>query len=318
MKAETRFRAMGTDVHVVVVGGGRSLPETARRSVEDLERRWSRFRPDSEISMLNSFAGRPFRVSSVTRSLIEHAVDGARITNGTYDPTVLGAVIRAGYDRTFERLAGRGPGNGSELSSGVEGIAIDPAASTVMLPAGVGFDPGGIGKGYAADLVVEELLELGAAGACVNVGGDLRTDGDPPPGGPWAIEVEHPLRPSPAALIGLRSGAVATSSRMRRTWRTQGDRRHHLIDPTTGRPAASGLVSATVVATFGWQAEILAKAAFLGGLAGGFDVLAATGAAGLLIGDDGTVHESGGLGRFVRTSEAPPTSSVSREAGARR
>jgi len=91
--AETRFRAMGSDVHLLVVGGPPSLPAVARELVDELERRWSRFRPTSEISLLNDLAGTPVRVSAPTIELVERALEGARITEGRYDPTVLGAAL---------------------------------------------------------------------------------------------------------------------------------------------------------------------------------------------------------------------------------
>ena len=315
MDAELRFRAMGCDVHVLLAGGRPERLDTSRELIDDLERRWSRFRADSEISLLNRHAGRPVRVSRQTLELVWHALEGARVTSGRYDPTVLGAVLRTGYDRSFELLgagpAGRaGPGGhrglagrahpaGSALDLGWERIVVDPVLSTVTLPRGVGFDPGGIGKGYAADLVVAELLAEGAAGACVNVGGDLRVEGQAPGGGSWAVAVEHPLTGRPAAMLGLRAGAVATSSRTRRAWGPEGDRSHHLIDPATGRSASSGLASSTVIAAQAWQAEVLAKAAFVAGRREGMAIMEANGTEGLLIDDRGAVHPSAALWRFT-------------------
>ncbi|HYT80105.1 MAG TPA: FAD:protein FMN transferase [Actinomycetota bacterium] len=206
MEAESRFRAMGSDVHVIIVGGSLRLLDLARELIDELEDRWSRFRSTSEISLLNDRAGTPVRMSAPTVELVQHALEGARITQGRYDPTVLGAVIRAGYDRTFELLSDESRGTDSPLRGGFEGIEVDAAASTVMLPRGVGFDPGGIGKGYAADLLVRELRRHGAAGVCVNVGGDLRADGEGPGSGAWTISIEHPLDPKATELIGLRAG----------------------------------------------------------------------------------------------------------------
>jgi FAD:protein FMN transferase len=296
--AAARFRAMGTDVHVLVVGGPSGLPEVARELVEALEARWSRFRPDSEVSRLNRHAGRPVRVSPETLTLVRRAVDGAAATGGRFDPTVLGAVLRAGYDRSFELLPADPPPGRSPLGLGWRRIAVDAARSTVTLPAGVGLDPGGIGKGLAADLLVGALLARGAAGACANLGGDLRVDGDAPGGGPWVVDVGHPLRPGPAATVGLRRGAVATSSRVRRAWGPRRDH-HHLIDPATGRPARSGLAAATVLAAEGWQAEVLAKAAFVAGPVEGLRLLAATATDGLLVDDRGSLHPSAGFDRFT-------------------
>jgi thiamine biosynthesis lipoprotein len=300
--AELRFRAMGSDVHVLV-NGPAGLLQAARDRVEELERRWSRFRPDSEISRLNALAGAPMAVSVETLGLVGRALEGARVTGGRYDPTVLGDLLRAGYDRTFEEVGDAAAGGGSQLGRGWARVVVDAARSSVTLPAGVGLDPGGIGKGYAADLVVSELRAAGAAGVCVNLGGDLRAEGGAPGGGSWVVGIEHPLRPGPAATVTLARGAVATSSRVRRAWGPPADRRHHLIDPATGRPAASGLAAVTVLAARGWQAEVLAKAAFLGGLDQGRALLTAAGADGLLVDDHGRLHLSGGFGRFLAGAE---------------
>src|SRR5206468_2520497 len=204
-----------------------SLVEEAREIIEDLEARWSRFRPQSEISKLNDGAGRPVRVSAETLDLVRLAMEGTRITQGRFDPTVLEAVIRAGYDRSFELLADDPGAPDSSLDVGFEEVRIDADASTVTLPLGVGFDPGGIGKGRAADLLVRELLARGAAGVCANLGGDLRVEGEGPAGGAWTVSVDHPMTGRRAAVLGLRNGAVATSSRIRRAWGPGTDRRHH-------------------------------------------------------------------------------------------
>jgi FAD:protein FMN transferase len=295
--AGLRFRAMGSDVHVLV-NGPAGLLQVARDRVEELERRWSRFRAHSEISRLNALAGSPMVVSAETLGLVGRALEGARVTGGRFDPTVLGDVLRAGYDRTFEELDA-GAAGGSPLGRGWTRVVVDAARSSVTLPAGVGLDPGGIGKGYAADLVVEELRAAGAAGVCVNLGGDLRAEGRAPGRGSWVVGIEHPLRPGPAATVTLAGGAVATSSRIRRAWGPDGDRRHHLIDPATGAPADTALAAVTVLAARGWQAEVLAKAAFLGGLDRGRALLTVAGADGLLVDDHGGLHPSGGFGRFL-------------------
>ena len=306
--AEARFRAMGSDVHVLVVDGPPDLLGRARDRVGELERRWSRFRPDSEISRLNTLAGSPVQVSPVTLGLVQRALQGARATGGRYDPTVLGDLLRAGYDRTLEQLGDAPAAGGSPLTRGYDRIVIDPAGSSVTLPAGVGLDPGGIGKGYAADLLVEELRAAGAAGVCANLGGDLRVDGQAPGGGSWVVGIQHPLRPTPAATVVLDRGAIATSSRVRRTWGPPDDRRHHLIDPTTGQPARSGLAAVTVLAGQGWQAEVLAKAAFLGGLADGPALLAAVGTDDLLVDNQGGLHPTAGFARFSAAS--PPAGAI--------
>jgi len=304
MEAEARFRAMGADAHLIVVGGGAHLVDGARELIEDLELRWSRFRPASEVSLMNAMAGAPVRVSETTRLLVERSLDGARATDGRFDPTVLGDLIRAGYGGSYETLPPDAPPEDSSLRRGCEGIVVDRAAGTVALPLGVGFDPGGIGKGLGADLVVRHLLEAGADGACVNLGGDLRVAGRSPIGSCWAIAVDHPLWPAPVATVGLVDGAVATSARTRRTLGPPQEGRHHLIDPRTGASAA-GMLSATAIAAEGWQAEVLAKAVFVSGVSRGLELLDAMGAAGLVVDDEAETRVTRGLERFRHRQEQP-------------
>lgn len=268
MAAEAHFGAMGTDAHVLVVGDDAlvdTLVERARRRIQELEAAWSRFRPDSDVARWNQCGGVPCAVSEDTILLVRTAVAAHQVTGGRYDPTVLGDVVRNGYATSFDRM-GRVMADGrSGLVRGAGGIEVDPRAGTVRMPADVGFDPGGIGKGLAADLVVDTLRAAGAEGACVNLGGDLRVWGDSPDGGPWRLAVEDPWGGPPRALLALVDGAVATSTTLRRRWHhPDGQSRHHVIDPVTGRSSDTGIVYATAVAGRGWQAEALATCALLG------------------------------------------------------
>jgi len=297
MRADA-FRAMGSDARVYVVGEHPALLARARSRVEELEARWSRFLPTSEVTRLNAADGEPRVVSPETFELVTRGVDAWRLTAGRCDPTVLGDVLRAGYTTSFDaRPAVAAPAE-TTLTRGCAGIELDAATRTVRLPRGTGFDPGGIGKGLAADLVVAELLGAGADGACVNLGGDVRVAGTPPDAS-WAIAVEHPTRPDPVAVVHLHGGAVATSSRLRRRWATHDGPAHHLIDPASGRPASGAVVAATAIAATGWQAEALAKAAFLAGLPAGAALLEGLGAAGLLVDEDGAVLTNPSFGVFA-------------------
>ena len=303
---------MGSDATVVAVGGGPGLAERARDRLDRLEALWSRFRPDSEVSRLNAAGGRRMEVSAETIHLVGTAVEAWSVTRGAYDPTVLGDVLRAGYTVSFESLQAvpaqiRSPLTHLEFRIGAAGIRIDPVAHTVELPPGVGFDPGGIGKGLAADMVVEELMAAGAEGACINVGGDLRVWGTPPdsaPGSGWAIGVDDPFTVGSVAVLGLADGGVATSSRLLRRWTgASGKPSHHLIDPRTGKPADSGLATVTVVAARAWQAEMLSKAVFVTGAAAGAVLLDDFGAAGLLVADDGSILKTANLAPFLGLEE---------------
>ena len=289
---------MGTTAHVVVVAPTPAEADAAlaraRTRLESLESRWSRFLPDSEISRLNRVSGSPAIVSAETRALLAHAVDGWERTDGRFDPTVHDALVALGYDRDFDEIS-TAPGAAATpgAAPGCGGVVVDDFIGTVTVPRGVRLDAGGIGKGFAADLVAEELLASGVDGACVNVGGDLRVVGDSPDGLGWAIDVEHPLTGASIDHVHLNDGAVVTTCRTRRTWGPADDRRHHLVDPSTGRSATSGLAGVTVVAGQAWWAEVLAKAAFVAGPVEGAALIARHGASGFLVDDAGDVVRSG-------------------------
>lgn len=301
--AERRFRAMGSDVHLVIVGGPDHLLDDAACRIEQLERLWSRFIDSSEICELNRRAGGDVEVSIETALLVERAIEAWRLTGGGFDPTVLGDVLRAGYDISFETMPTEKMSSPSSLLTGCTDIEIK--GRTVRLPAGVGFDPGGIGKGLAADIVIGEALGAGAAGACVNLGGDLRVAGESPEGGTWTIAIEHPAIGEPLALVGLSAGAVATSTTLRRRWNVGGSSRHHLIDPATGQPSDSDLELSTVIAGEAWIAEVLAKAVLLRGSQRAFDIIDGSGVQALTVDAAGVIRITPGFQQFTGATAMP-------------
>jgi thiamine biosynthesis lipoprotein len=296
--SELRFRAMGSDVHIVVVGDQRLL-EQGKQRIEELEQRWSRFISTSEVSVLNANHGVPMRVSGDTFRLVRRAIEGWRATGGRFDPTVLGDVIRAGYDRPIEAVVVHSNGGVSALRRNCGGIVADAATMTVILPRETGFDPGGIGKGLAADIVVAELIAAGADGACVNIGGDLRVEGAGPRDDRWVIGVDHPSNGSEIARFSLAAGAVATSGIVVRAWTVGNERRHHLIDPATGRSSGTESIAVTALAREAAWAEIATKAALLSVPGWELDTLEELGCDGLIVGRDGTVRSTHNTDRYL-------------------
>ncbi len=267
------FRCMGCEAEIVVVGGPPSLVAEARARVDELEGRWSRFIESSDISRCNRAAGRSRAVSVETGLLVERAMEGRVLTGGHFDPTVVDALGAWGYDRTFRRVATndtrRAPSRRAAGGGQVDLRRPFGRRARVRLAPGVGLDPGGVGKGLAADIVVNELIDRGADGACVNLGGDIRVAGRPPTDAGWQIAVEDPWDAEELARVALTDGAVVTSTIVHRAWRRGGVPAHHIIDPSTGAPATSGVVSATVLAPEAWRAEVVATAIIVAGVDAG-------------------------------------------------
>ncbi len=248
-------------------GGNADLTRLLDRAVEmidDLERRWSRFLPGSELSRLNGSAGRTVRVSEQTVRLVTAMVQGWHATLGCFDPSLAGTLVELGYAASRSDAAER-----TSLPAGTGGrgrpdsILVDVDQRLVQLPPGTAIDPGGIGKGLAADIVFEWLYGQGVAGAAVELGGDLRCGGaapDPDHGWAVAVDVAHDAGPD---LVCLGGGGVATSTSRLRTWQVGAAKMHHLIDPTTLASSAADVVSCTVVAGTGAWAEVFTKCAFV-------------------------------------------------------
>lgn len=265
--ASCSFRAMGTDVHVLVVDGCDADLHWARAEVDRLESLWSRFLPDSDISRVNRAAGTPVEVTPATIALVKRAEQAWRATGGAFDPLLGASLAALGYDRTFDQVrthsAGTLTGQATPAAA-ARRPRIDAVHGTIEIPPGTALDLGGIAKGWTADLVAGALLRRGAAGACVNVGGDLAVAGRAPHPAGWIVEVEHEAaRSETARLVALRTGGMATSTILRRAWQGPGgDQRHHLLDPRTHRPAGGDLAEVTVLAPSATDAEVLTKVAF--------------------------------------------------------
>jgi thiamine biosynthesis lipoprotein len=166
----------------------------------------------------------------------------------------------------------------------LDDMEIDPSTNTVVLPAGLALDPGGIGKGLAADLAVARLMTAGASGALVEIGGDLAMAGTAVDEAGWLVNVEWP-DPADGVLcsVAIGWGGVATSSTRSRRWLVDGVERHHQIDPSTEHCSTTDLDAVTVIAPTGWLAEVHATAALSTGSAGAVGYLDGHGLSGIAI-----------------------------------
>lgn len=292
--AQSCFRVMGCAAQVMITGGTGAQLESAEARLRELESRWSRFVADSDITRANRAAGTPVAVHTDTLVVVERAVDAWKQTRGRFDITVLPALVHHGYRHSASGPATALAPRVSEQIIGVSGdIVVDESNGTLTVPAGAAIDLGGIGKGFAADLVVGELIESGVRGALVNIGGDIAARGFAAPGdAPWEIGVEDPLE-APALICTVRfvEGAVATSGTTVRQWTTpSGATAHHLIDPTTARPATTSLLTASVIASDAATAEAFATAAMMADGPTAVELLERAGLAGMAITRDGRTH----------------------------
>lgn len=245
MNATARFESMGCTVEVSGATG--SHLDQIRGLFEARDRRFSRFRPGSELAWVNARAGRPTQVSQEFAEMLALSLEMAAVTDGRVDPTVGGAVRAAGYDRDFA-LLGDDP-----RPTGVASVPGWGAArqwgQIVHMPRGCELDLNGIVKSRTVDQAADLLNSPGYVAA----GGDIAVRGP--------LDVALPGD----GAVRVLEGGVATSGSGRRRWRRGGAWRHHLIDPFTGAPVVSPWEQVTVAGATCLDADVAAKAAFVAG-----------------------------------------------------
>lgn len=295
-----RFRAMGSSVFIAHDCAVNHL-EAAPAQCAAWEQALSRFLPQSGLNRLNRRAGQGWtRVSPALWAVLNTALAAAHATDGLVTPTILPALTAVGYDRDFAALAGAPPPQPAlpPALGDWRAIRLNRANHAVQLPAGAAVDLGGSAKGWAADGFARRLARYGPA--LVDFGGDLAVSGPQRDGSPWIIGVADPHNADePLDLLAIAAGGVATSGRDYRRWRQGDAERHHLIDPRTGLPATSDLLTVTIVAPDARTAEYAAKAVLILGSSAGLEWLAARPQlAALLVGADGAVIRTANLPRI--------------------
>jgi thiamine biosynthesis lipoprotein len=218
------------------------------------------------------------------------AIEAERTSFGLVTPAVLEALLVAGYDRSFDFMPPELPHlslNRGTFPGLLDEVVFDETARTVTLPQGLKLDLGGVAKGWAADQAALRLAGKGPV--LINAGGDISISAPQSNGQPWPIGVTDPFN-SEAHLniLMIERGGVATSGKDYRRWQRGGVWQHHIIDPRTGLPAETDVLTATVIAPSAVQAEVAAKVALISGSQAGLDWLETTpDLAGMLVLENG-------------------------------
>jgi len=292
------FDCFGSTCAVHVRGDGplgtpREAAEAARERLLGGHRRFTRFEPGSELSRLNADVRDAVPVSAEMARFVAAALAAAQRSGGLVDATLLPQLVEAGYARdiatpvplrfALDGAPARHPAHPHPASRWRE-LSVDRFRRVVQRPHGVQLDSGGIVKGLLADLIGAELA--GHEAYAIDSAGDLRIGGAA--GLPRDVQVASPFDETAVLhTFRVRDGGVATSGIGRRSWLDgDGAPAHHLLDPATGRPAFTGVVQATALASSAFEAEWRAKAALLAGPRGAARWLLPHG--GLIVRDDGS------------------------------
>ncbi len=293
---ETRFM-MGTLVEVVVYAQGDAASDAVNRAftrIHEVEKASSRWEKGSALESIR--AGKGASLGADETAIMKTALSVAVASSGAFDPTLGELVELWGIGTDQPRVPEE-----EEISGALERSGYRKIPEEGCCPPGVKvwLDLGGVAKGYAVDEAVKVLKGEGISAGIVDAGGDLRSFGQKPGDVPWKIGVQDPETPQElAGILDVGEVSVATSGDYQRFFEAGGIRYHHILDSKTGRPARSGVKSATVLAPGCALADALATAAFVMGPERGLGLLEEwEGVEGILISDDGVYHVTSGIGK---------------------
>ncbi len=287
-------RALGTGVQLLVTRAGDLDAAIAalHRELTRVDGLASRFRPDSELNLLNHAGPGPKPASADLLDLVERALWAAEVTDGAVDPTIGPALIRLGYDRDFAQVPAVRAASLPAMAPahGWRQLMVDREGETISLPPDAVLDLGATAKALTADRAAAAIAAAGDSGVIVSLGGDVAVAGPAPEEGfviglaeVWDAPADHVT-----TTIAVDAGGVATSGTAARHWWLGPHHVHHVIDPRTGLPALSYWHTVTVAAASCLHANVAATAAVVKGPAA-LTWLEEQDLAARLVGEDGEV-----------------------------
>lgn len=258
--------AMDTYVTFQVYGqNSDKVLEQAENEIKRLEDIWSTTKPNSEIYAVNHSGGKSVVLSNETAELINFALEISKDTNGALDISLYPVLKEWGF--TTDKYSVPDNERLTQLlkNTGFERINLN--GNEICLPKEMQIDLGAVGKGYAGDLICEKISNEGVSSALVNLGGNVQTVGTKPDGSNWKISVTSPYGDGSFATVELADEAIVTSGGYERYFvGDDGKTYHHILDPDTGKPADSGLISVSIIGKEGRLCDALSTALFVSGL----------------------------------------------------
>lgn len=260
------FFAMDTYMTITAYGeNAESALNKAEERVSELENLWSVTKENSEIYAINHSNGQSVSVSPETAELFDFSLEISEMTDGALDCSIYPILTEWGFTTsdytipTEERI--------SELLAYTDYRKINFNGEYVQIPENMQIDLGAVGKGYTGDLVVEILKENGIESALLDLGGNIQTIGTKPDGTDWKIGLRSPFDEGNFATLEVSDRAVITSGGYERYFvGDDGETYWHILDPKTGKPAHSGLISVTVIGDEGRLCDALSTSLFVMGL----------------------------------------------------
>lgn len=235
----------------------------AFEEIERLERIFSTYKDDSDISKINRLkAGEALKIQPEVFELIEKSIEFDRITKGAFDITVKPLVDLWNAAKVKKEIPTDSQIKNALARVGSQGIILDSVARTISFRnEGMALDLGGIAQGYATDRAIQVLQENGIKNAIVNLGGDMYCLGRRSKKDLWKVGIQHPRKRNELYLeLKLEDKAINTSGDYEKYFILNSKRYSHIIDPKTGYPIGDNTVSATIIAKDTTSSDALATA----------------------------------------------------------
>lgn len=283
MNTYMTFTAYGEDAQAAL--------QEAEECIQQVEGLWSVTDEDSEIYQANHSGGQPVTVSEETAEIISFALEMAQRTGGALDPTIYPVLTAWGFTTDSKQVPSQ-----QQIAQLLEQVGYDRIrlnGTELTVPDGMELDLGAVGKGYTADLVTEILRRHGVTSALISLGGNIQAIGSRPDGSDWRLGIRAPWESGNLGVLTVSDAAVVTSGGYENYFDDeQGNIYWHILDPSTGYPADSGLQSVTIVGREGKMCDALSTALFVMGAQsaeqywrenGGFEMLLVTDSGEILI-----------------------------------
>ena len=300
---ETRTNLLGTVISITFYEEvDKKVVDDAFAIISDIDTRMSANIADSEISGIGRESGRgPASVSDDTYRLIERAIGFSNLCDGAFDITIGSIMTLWKTGETFSTLPDASSVAGSLPLVDYRAIALSEDG-VMLAKEGMKIDLGAIAKGYACDIVLDYLKSQGVKTALLDFGGNIYAYGEKPDGVPWKLGIRSPIigENTIACTVTVKNASVVSSGGYERYFEENGVIYHHLLDPDTGYPADSGIISMTIVDESSARADALSTACFVLGLEKGLELLESlAGSEGLFIMEDNSMVVTSGLAEKV-------------------
>lgn len=295
------FYILGTIVQLKVFGRNaeKAIDEVIER-LNDIDDKMSIFKDYSEVSKINKNAGKAAQiVSEDTYLLIKDAVKYSKMSEGAFDPTI-GPIVKL-WNIGTETAAIPDENEISEklkLVNHNDIILNDDNHSVMLSHQGQSIDVGGIAKGYAADEVKKIFLKNHIKSAIIDLGGNIFVMESKENNEPWKVGIQNPFEPRGkyVGIISVKDKSIVTSGNYERYFEEAGKKFHHIIDPRTGYPSESRIISATIISDKSIDGDGLSTGVYIIGLDKAFKLIESlSGIDAIFITDDKKIYSTSGI-----------------------